>query len=476
MQATTATSARTTAATFPRTMRRGLSAENFERLERARFALLDQDGGPESRSHDPECDRQPDEVDREELTSRDRVEATELRLDEENECPQDERRADHRSHEGRGAGGDEELLGKNGVRVDERVPCSRPEPLLPRRFHDWIHRVPPGDGAGLVTFHENSFEIGALGLDRAQRDLRPRERVHELGDGPLVTIVRDFEGGGSRSFGVEGHDGSDLRKAAEQRARVLRASEDREAEASARTDLGADLLDWSGDDDPAPLEHADCVTQLGELGQDVRREQDRLSHATERAEERAELDACARVEVARGLVEDEHLGIVKQRAREEQSLLLPLGEGRDVDRPKGTHLGEIEHPPHSARAILAAQPERAREEIEVFADGDALVDARAVRHVAEDASNTLRMGGHVVARDPRRARRRLEQRREDTQSRRLPCPVRADEAVDSILSAPESSHREEPLSSRTSGRVPRTRRRRVSSPSAGRPAASDTAR
>ena len=42
----------------------------------------------------------------------------------------------------------------------------------------------------------------------------------------------------------------------------------------------------------------------------------------------AHLDARARVEVARGLVQDQHLGIVQQDARDLQALLHALAERR----------------------------------------------------------------------------------------------------------------------------------------------------
>lgn len=85
----------------------------------------------------------------------------------------------------------------------------------------------------------------------------------------------------------------------------------------------------------------------------MRREQDRLSGAPQSTQESPELDAGARIEIAGGLVEDEHFGVVKQRAREEQSLPLPLGQGRDMDRTKGPYLGEIDHSPHRPRAMLS---------------------------------------------------------------------------------------------------------------------------
>ena len=161
----------------------------------------------------------------------------------------------------------------------------------------------------------------------------------------------------------------------------------------------------------------------------MRGKEDRLAHARELAEQCAELDAGARVEIARRLVEHEHLRIVQERASEHDSLLLPLGEGGDMDRSKRSDRSELQDPLDGSRPVLSVDPVRARVKMKILGYRDAFVDAVSVRHVADDATDSLGMGGHIVAGDARGARGGLEQRRKDTQSRRLPCAVRANETI-----------------------------------------------
>ena len=91
-----------------------------------------------------------------------------------------------------------------------------------------------------------------------------------------------------------------------------------------------DGLHGAGREDPAFLDHRDDVADLGELGQDVRAEEDGLAVGGELANQRAELDARARVEVRGRLVEDEQLRIVNDRPAERDALLETLGEAFDV--------------------------------------------------------------------------------------------------------------------------------------------------
>lgn len=112
----------------------------------------------------------------------------------------------------------------------------------------------------------------------------------------------------------------------------------------------------------------------------------------------------------------------QQRSREKQSLFLSLGERRDVERQERADLGELEHPAHRPRPVLAVNAVAAREQVEVLPDGHPFVDAGAVGHVAKDAPDALGMRGHVVPGYPRRARGWIEEGCEDAKRRRLPAP------------------------------------------------------
>ena len=65
----------------------------------------------------------------------------------------------------------------------------------------------------------------------------------------------------------------------------------------------------------------DLVAEVGQLGQDVRGDQDRLAHPVQFLEQLADLDAGPRVQAAGRLVQQQHLRIVQQHAGQAQPLL-----------------------------------------------------------------------------------------------------------------------------------------------------------
>ncbi len=159
-------------------------------------------------------------------------------------------------------------------------------------------------------------------------------------------------------------------------------------------------------------------------------ERNRLAHRSKLDEQIANLDARARIEIARGLVEDEHLRIVKQRARELETLLHALRHRRDELRFELREIGELHHRVDDGVVRVGRDFVRVGEELEVLAHGHALVDARVVRHVADDLSHGLGIDPDVEPVDLDAARERLEERRHDANGRRLARAVRTDEPED----------------------------------------------
>ena len=75
------------------------------------------------------------------------------------------------------------------------------------------------------------------------------------------------------------------------------------------------------------LDDDHAVADLGQLGEDVRADEDRLALPASSLEQLAQLDAGARVEAGRRLVHDQHRRIVHQRPGHADALLHALGQG-----------------------------------------------------------------------------------------------------------------------------------------------------
>jgi hypothetical protein len=141
-----------------------------------------------------------------------------------------------------------------------------------------------------------------------------------------------------------------------------------------------DLADGARDDEAALLEDADRCADVGELREDVGREEDRLSKPAELQEQIADLDPRAWIKVARGLVKDEHLRVVEEDPAELKALLHALRHRGDDAVLDLAEVGELEDGvDHLERRHAVG----VGEELEVLAHRDSLVDARVIRHVPD---------------------------------------------------------------------------------------------
>ena len=80
----------------------------------------------------------------------------------------------------------------------------------------------------------------------------------------------------------------------------------------------------------AAIDDRDAGAHLGELGEDVAADQDRLAHRPQLSQDLAHLDPRARVEPRCGLVEDEQRRIVDERVRKAEPLPHSARQGLDV--------------------------------------------------------------------------------------------------------------------------------------------------
>ncbi len=198
----------------------------------------------------------------------------------------------------------------------------------------------------------------------------------------------------------------------------------------AAIERATDRVDGAGGDQATLFEDGDARAHVRELGEDVRREEDGLPHATQLHQQIAHLDARARIEVARRLVEDEHLRIVQQRARELDALLHALGELGHQSFAQRAEIGELDDRGDRARALGDGHAIGGREKIEVLADGDALVDAGVIGHVADATTHAFGIDLDVDAVDLDTAAARFEQRAHDADGGGFAGAVGAEEGED----------------------------------------------
>ncbi len=163
------------------------------------------------------------------------------------------------------------------------------------------------------------------------------------------------------------------------------------------------------------------------------REHDRLAQRRELLDQIPHLDARARVEPIRGLVEDQHFGVVQQRPGDGQALLHALGHRRDEPRTQRTKIGQLHDGVDGALARARLDSVRGREELQVFVHGHALVNLEPIRHEAEQAPNVQGALDHVVAADEHPPLIGLQERRHHAKGGGLPGAVGADEPEDLSL-------------------------------------------
>jgi len=114
-----------------------------------------------------------------------------------------------------------------------------------------------------------------------------------------------------------------------------------------------------------------------------------------------ELDAQGRVDAHGRLVEEEHLGLVHERAREREPAAHAAGELQRGRPLPSAQLDEVED---VLDRRLVRVPQEAGEEAEVLADRQLRIDRLGLGHVADPRERLPRR--HLRPEDPRLAARR----------------------------------------------------------------------
>ncbi len=140
-----------------------------------------------------------------------------------------------------------------------------------------------------------------------------------------------------------------------------------------------------------------------------------------------------RVDAARGLVEEDDAGPVHHGAGQRQPLLPAARQLAGQPVLLALEARHVDGPGLALAGLGTAQAVDPAEEAEVLPDGEVVVEAEALAHVADAALDALRVLRDVDTEDEPRARGRREQAAQHADGRGLAGAVRAEEAEDLAL-------------------------------------------
>src|SRR5215470_14939675 len=199
----------------------------------------------------------------------------------------------------------------------------------------------------------------------------------------------------------------------------------------ADADLALELVRSALGQDASGLDERDPVTKLLGFPHVVRRQDNRRAPlGPEGGDLGPQADGDIRVEAERGLVQEEHLGIVDERLGEGQPLLEPRGQRVVLRGPVRFEPALLDQCIHPLLQRLPAEPVEPAVEREHLGRPEA-PDERgiAARHV-EAPADGRGVADHVVSENRRRAAIRQQQGGQDGQERGFPGAVRAEKTVD----------------------------------------------
>ena len=218
----------------------------------------------------------------------------------------------------------------------------------------------------------------------------------------------------------------------------------------------ADRLGTVGDQQPAGLHQAHPVAQarLVHVG---RGDDDRQPLVAQPAEQVPELLPRDRVHAGGGLVEEQDLGPVHQRAAERELLLhaageragAAVGELLELDPDRRDGLPRLRH-----RGV-----EERGEERQVLRDAEVGIEREASGHVADPGPQVPQVLHHVASQHPGGAGVRQQQGHEDPEQRGLAGAVGTDHAVELARRRRRTRRPAAPRRRRTGGRAPGPRPR-----------------
>lgn len=139
----------------------------------------------------------------------------------------------------------------------------------------------------------------------------------------------------------------------------------------------------------ATFKNEQMGAQIGQIGEDVRANQDGFALIAQFVEQGAQLDAGARVEAACGLIEHQDVGVMQECACEAEALGHTAGETHDEGVFFVRKVDKRQHIVDEGGAGSRRYVVTARIKVEVFESGHRLVDAKDVGHKADTLADSI---------------------------------------------------------------------------------------
>src|SRR5437773_1336523 len=200
--------------------------------------------------------------------------------------------------------------------------------------------------------------------------------------------------------------------------------------------LGLDRRGASVGDEPALVDEAERVAQL-RLVHVVGRHENRGALVGQPPDDRPERPPRDRIDARGGLVEEDELRAVHERAREREPLPVAAGQLAGELARVPHEIAEAEHPLDLCRPLGAWDHVDARVKGEVLFDRQVVVERKALRHVADGRLDALGVAPQI---DPEHAALplgRLEDPAQHAERRGLPGAVGPEKPVQLATADPE---------------------------------------
>src|SRR5665213_332854 len=190
------------------------------------------------------------------------------------------------------------------------------------------------------------------------------------------------------------------------------------------------ILNRAGFQNFSAFDDDHAVADFGQLGKDVRADQNRLFALGQKHEQLAQLHARARVETGGRFVQNQNVRVINQRAAQADTLLHSFRERLEMFLADAGDVGELLNRLNRLRAFFSTQPVGARKKIQILMDGDVCVRGQSVRHVTDGAAREFRLFADGNAVQQNVAGSRLFNRGDDPHRGGLARAVWADKAED----------------------------------------------
>src|ERR1700680_3867332 len=134
----------------------------------------------------------------------------------------------------------------------------------------------------------------------------------------------------------------------------------------------------------AAVDEADPCAELLQLGEDVTRDENGLSHPAQLLDQLSHLHASARIEARGRLVKEQYARVVHQRASQAKTLFLTTAECVDLEFGSVSEVDQLEQLFGHNSTAPARHPVAGGIELEVLLTCQAVIDPEEIRHVADE--------------------------------------------------------------------------------------------